>query len=230
MAGGIQQIVPRGCGLVYIPITKCACTSVKRALYELEHQRPYQPTPDSESNGLSIHGFYNQREDLWTSVARLRSMQGVVRFAVVRDPVEKLVSCYRHRVVGQGCLHRVQRAVNRRGLPLDPDINTFCLNLPGYRKASGSIRHHSRHQSDFLGGTLDYLDRIFPLERLEQLQEMLSEKFPGTVIPKENSSSGESGLADLTEEALNAAIGYYRKDYKLLQDLYSPEKIFDKWR
>ena len=54
---------------------------------------------------------------------------------------------------------------------------------------------------------------------------MLSELKPDLQMKSEKSGGPSFNLADLSEEALDKIINFYREDYNLLADYYSPEGI-----
>lgn len=224
----LHQIYLPDQDLLYIPIPKNASSSTKHALYEVEYGKRFDYGLKKNDGFEDIHDYYKKRADAFTSVNKLRNMDSLTRFAIVRDPVERLVSCYRNRVVDLGDLRPTEAALKRVGLPLEPDLNTFVLNLRQYRNINKVIEHHSRPQSRFLGGTLKYLDRIVPMEQIAELEEMLQRYKPGLNMLEKKSGGTEVDTSDLSRKALNSAIRFYRKDYRLLRDFYTPDKTREK--
>lgn len=216
--------------LLYIPIPKNACTSIKHAMYEIEFGRRFDPEFRDEHGYEDHHDYYKKRPGAFTSVRKLQEIENVTRFAVVRDPVERLISCYRNRVLDLGDLQSTASALQQMNLPVEPDINTFILNLERYRKANKKIEHHSRPQHYFFGGTIQYLDRLFPLEKPDELAEMLKNYKPDLEILKRKSGGSDVNLTDISEVALKHAVEFYHKDYELLESFYSPDDIFEKYR
>lgn len=221
----IHQVYLRQQKLIYIPIPKNACTSIKHALHEVEFVKRFDSDLPEFSNYREHHEYYKKRANAFTSIEKLRSQTRVTRFAVVRDPVRRLLSCYRNRVLDLGDLEQTKAAVDRIGLPLKPDLNNFFLNLERYRSINKSIEHHSRPQAQFLGGTIDYLDQIFTLGELPQLLEMLKTFKPDLELRRRKTGGTEVSVNDLSEEAKQAAISYYREDYRLLSDYLKPDYV-----
>lgn len=220
----IHQIYLPEQKLLYIPIPKNACTSVKHALHEIEFGEKFTPGKRERLGMVDIHDFYQKRDNAFTGVRQLKEMQDTVRFAIVRDPVERLISCYRNRVVDLGDLQSSLFKLEKMGLPTEPDINTFVLNLDRYRRTNSSIGHHARSQHEFLRGTLDYLDKIFPIEEMEELRSMLK-KYGWKYEMRTVKSGGTCfEVDDLSEEALRHAVNYYRQDYDLLSRFYTPQQ------
>lgn len=214
--------------LLYIPIPKNACTTIKHALHEIEFGQQFTPEKRERLSMVDIHDFYLKRSGAFTGVSRLRRTNATC-FAVVRDPVQRLISCYRNRVVDLGDLSESQHVLQKMGLSADPDLNTFVLNLKGYRKANKSIEHHARPQSEFLSGTLDYLDHIFPIEQMDELKSMLKEYGWEYRMRSVKSGGTSFDIGDLSQQALEFAISYYEEDYRLLADYYAPDKIRNRY-
>ncbi len=226
----VHQIYLPDQKLLYIPIPKNACTSVKHAMYEIEFGNRFSSEFKEKYGYEDHHDYYKKRPGAFTGVSKLKMLGHVTRFTVVRDPVERLISCYRNRVLDLGDLESSTFTLNRMNLPAEPDINTFMLNLEGYRKANKSIEHHSRPQHEFLGGTIRYLDRVFPIEKLDELEEILKKYKPDLKMLKRKSGGSDVELSDISEKALQHTIEFYHKDYELLESFYKPEDIREKYR
>ena len=221
----IHQICLPGQKLIYIPIPKNACTSIKHALHEIEFGKTFNASQNEYSRFKSHHDYYNKRSDAFTGINELQNKTGYFRFTVVRDPVERLLSCYRNRVVDLGDLKSSKSALISKGLPPEPDLNTFIRYLKRYRKINKSIEHHSRPQSRFLGGTLRYFDRVYPMEQLDLLFDKLTDFYPGLTIRKHKSGGTKVNFNKLSENSLQEIIDFYKEDYKLLSKYYSPDSV-----
>ncbi|SMO66824.1 sulfotransferase family 2 domain-containing protein [Fodinibius sediminis] len=225
----IHQIYLPEQKLIYIPIPKNACTSIKHALHEIEFDKRFDSDLPEFSDYREHHDYYKKRSHAFTSVKALRKADAF-RFALVRDPVRRLLSCYRNRVVDLKDLHASRRALERMQLPVEPDLNTFVLNLEHYRQASKSIDHHSRPQSQFLGGTLSYLDNIYTLDEMPELVKMLRAYKPDLELRRRKTGGTRVILADLSAEALDYALQFYHEDYKLLDRYVSRRELTKAFR
>jgi hypothetical protein len=216
----IHQIALQKQQLIYIPVPKNGCTTIKQAFYRMEFGTLF----DSDQPGFEpfedIHDYYKRREAAFTDKDLLRANNEFTRFAVIRDPVDRLISCYRNRVIDLGDLEGNRAPLKKQGLSSSPDINTFVLNLRKYRKANKSIEHHSRPQSAFFSGTLSYLDKIYPIEKLDELQIFLKSYKPALTFLSRKSGGTSFSVSDLSEEALRHAVNFYRQDYRLLSKFY----------
>lgn len=223
----VHKIVLSEQKLIYIPIPKNACTSTKQMLHRIEFGREFDTTRPVNDPYVDIHDYYKKREGAFTGTEDLNSLTDYNRFAIIRNPVERLISCYRNRVIDLGDLKTDASSLHKYGLSATPDLNTFVMNLKKYRKASKSIEHHSRPQSAFLGDTLRYLDYVFPIEDLDRLQQFLKPFSPGLTFLKRKSGGTKIEVADLTEDALRSAVRFYKKDFRLLQNYYSAEDLLN---
>lgn len=211
--------------LIYIPIPKNACSSIKHALYEIEFGRPFDYDLHEKWGYRDIHNYYKKRPNAFTGKTALEAQRQASIFTLVRDPVKRLISCYRNRVVDLGDLAKSEKKLKRRGLPLKPDLNTFILNLENYREANKIIEHHSRPQQEFLGNSLSYFDHVFTLNNMDELVEMLQGYKQDLEMRREKSGGSAFSLKDLSPEALEKAISFYDQDYELLDAYYSSQKI-----
>ena len=221
----IHQIYLPEQKLIYIPIPKNACTSIMHALHEIEFGAAYDHHEHVEQGYRDIHDYYQKRPNSFTGTKKLSSRTGITKFAVIRDPVKRLISCYRNRVVDLKDLEKTNKEIQRRGLPLEPDINTFVLKLREYRQANKIIEHHSRPQFRFLDNSLSYLDKVFPIQEFDSVKKLLKKFKPDLQMRKAKSGGSSFGLKDLSPKALEAAISFYQEDYELLNDYYTAESV-----
>src|SRR5699024_972923 len=221
----IHQILSRKHKLLYIPISKNASTSLKHVLFELEEGFAYKYFSKNKQVYRSLHDYFLKQPNAFTGVSDLLSDTSFTKFAVIRDPVKRLISCYRNRVVDLKDLEKSRLD----GLPVRPDINYFILKLNKYQKANKIIEHHSRAQHKFLGNTLQYLDHIFPMKQMQRLKDFIKKYQPDYKLLERKSKGTSYALNDLSAEALEKAIHFYQKDYDLLEDYYSADQIWDEY-
>ena len=133
--------------LIYMSVPKCACTSVKSFMYFLENDREFQP---ETLNGVKkhIHQFY-QSKKLKTTLSnfkiKYKDLSGYTKFCVIRDPIERIVSAYKNRVVHFGELK--EGKLKKYGINpklANPSFPQFVEHFFQYRKVP-QILHHTKH-------------------------------------------------------------------------------------
>jgi hypothetical protein len=177
--------------IAYMALPKAACSSVKAAIAQID--------PEPRSDGgftceMKWHAMYPTqrfRRHRWKAVG-----DDWYKFCVVRDPVQRLLSCYQDRVVERRNLYHSRNI--RRGLvnlPALPDPDFFFLNLTAYRKACSVIKHHSLPSWVFLGQDLSIYDDVFRISQLPQLAQKLEHHSGQTVsMTRENATSQKTKL------------------------------------
>ncbi len=144
------------------------------------------------------------------------------RFAVVRDPVQRLLSVYTNRVVDRKDLHHCRNIL--RGhvtLPVDPDPDFFFSNLAAFCAASSAIRHHCLGAELFLGPRPLRFDRIYRTEELGELALDLA-RIAGqeVTLPRVNRSETKLRLDDLKYGTVRAIRDFLKGEYRYLAGYY----------
>ena len=150
--------------LSYVSAPKVACTSLKHLFFEIENGYPFRPFL-ANAERYQIHRFYPGRAFADLPHAHIVDH---VRLCAVRDPVERLLSCYANRVVHHRQLHRRRftEAMRAAGLKRDPSLEDFVAKLDLYRRHFPALGHHSRPIVDFLGRDPGWYHGIYPLRAL----------------------------------------------------------------
>ena len=207
--------------IAYFDTPKVASTSIKLALYQI-------------ASGENLHG----RDDLDMVAHRIYPTQRLAgpqdftacqdywKFAIIRDPVKRLLSAYSNRVVH----HRDQykdRFVRTRaailGLSMDPDVNMFFQRLGRYRAQSGRIRHHTDRVAQYIGTDLSRFDAIYPIENLGQFSTDLAARTGQSVALLRLQTGGPVITADmLSRKAFDSLMAYLAPEYELLRAYYTP--------
>ncbi|MFN4098218.1 MAG: sulfotransferase family 2 domain-containing protein, partial [Pararhodobacter sp.] len=153
--------------LAYVAVPKVACTSLKTMMFEVENGFPFRPFTTS-GTAWWIHDFYTSIPFADLPHDRIADYRCI---GVVRDPVQRLLSCYSNRVVHHRELSRdkARRPLREADLPFSPDLSTFVANLAGYMAAVPSIHHHARPMVDYLGHDPSYFDRVYTMAELPEL-------------------------------------------------------------
>jgi hypothetical protein len=208
--------------IAYFATPKVASTSIKLALYLLDTGQPWSTRCD---NGKWVH-IHNGWKPGGTYFKPLHQDNKAWRFAVIRDPVDRIISCYRNRV----CYHNDltaskinMSALEALGLPKQPTLNEFIVHLDGYRAVAPQIAHDTRLQCISLGPDLDYYHRLYKIEELSALPDEIH-AMTGTRIelPVEQSGGPDVTRKSLSRRALAMIRHLFVGDYVLLKRYYAP--------
>jgi len=200
----------------YYPVPKIACTSMKKLFFRLENGFEFR---NFRANGKlkTIHSFFGSRP---FEKSRQDDVEGHFRVAVVRDPVDRLVSCYRNRVVFHKDLseQRLSPAAVAAGLVPNPSLSTFVRELDGYVQHTGSISHHAAPIVTYLGHDPKWFSAICNLQEIEQLitelQAIVGNEHP-LVLPREQTGGPKLSRQDLTPSEITKIEHFYAKDYNI---------------
>lgn len=196
----------------YTPAPKVACSSLKSWFFHLENGRPFE---NMVRNGgvFHIHNYYST-----TPFRKLAhgDSERFWKFAVVRDPVRRLISCYSNRVVYYNELsdrHLSPEKVKSGANP-SPSLEEFIEKLEIYMDASDSIKHHASPLVYFLGDMASYYDRVFKIEELPLLEDELNGRTGGAIkIPHEQAGGPKIDAASLSTNSLDKIRAIYKADY-----------------
>lgn len=201
-------------GISYFSVPKCACSSLKHWFFEIENGFEFRTY---RANG-EIRHVHNAAYPSRQFNRRLRKRAaGNWRFAVVRDPVQRLLSCYGNRVVQLRELGELKVAGRRRrNLMLDPDLHTFVAHLGDYRRLSPSIAHHTRRLTFFLGKRPAWFDRIYDISELPTMIADVAERVGEVPELRRVKSDGAKFTVDmLSDEEIGKIRRFYADDYRI---------------
>lgn len=210
----------RSTALLYFPVPKVACTSIKHAI--LEHNDPALSAriPAPEPIRLSLWRSGRHVHDVYPS-RRFRPYYPLCFahlrwFCVVRDPLLRFLSNYSNRVLHSGDLKRTDaEAFRAEGLSAEPDLEEFTARLEDYARLNRSIAHHTRPMTAYLGYDPARYDRIFSMKELAALPAYCAEA--GAMITLPHKQTGGPKIApDMLSVAAEQKIRrYYAEDYRI---------------
>jgi len=198
--------------LSYISVPKAACSSLKSMFFRVENHCPF---PEFTANGRRwfVHDVYPSMAFPRLPHARIASHR---RIAVVRDPLERLLSCYANRVVHYEELseaHLSPEAIAAGASP-DPDLRTFVDRLRLYREHSPSIHHHTNPLCHYLGAEPGYFERLFTLATLPALVALVAAATGQTLAIERLQTGGPKiGRDALTPGLISRLETFYEADY-----------------
>lgn len=206
-------------GLSYYPAPKCACTSLKKAMFRIQNGFDFRNFKINERRQF-IHSLYATMKFERSSAM---DREGHFRFVVVRDPVRRFLSCYSNRVLYHKELSekKLGDAALADGLRPNPTLSEFVDNLDLYRKHSWSITHHSEPQVFFFGSDPQYFSRIYDIRELDELCSDLS-KLTGepVAIGREQTGGPKIDIDSLSSAEIAKVRSFYHKDYDTFGDRF----------
>ncbi|MGB3508613.1 MAG: sulfotransferase family 2 domain-containing protein [Microcoleaceae cyanobacterium] len=155
----------------------------------------------------------------------------------MREPVKRFLSAFSniilfHRAVFEKHkLLTTTQYLSIAKLGVNPDINWSIKNLELYSEMSLEWKVHIKPESTWMGNEIKGFERVFQVERLGELGKKLSEITGFEVnLPRLNTGGIKISLAELSEKSMKKLIDFYARDYELLKDDYSPDKIWDEYQ
>ncbi len=209
--------------LVYFPIPKCACTTLKSVFYRLNFGNEFT-SDDIADDG--IHGLYAGTPKYRLNIlARYAAWRRVI---VIRDPVLRFLSAYTSRVLDRGELGEkfVGESARRFEVPLDPDIHQFVQHFDIYQAISPHVRHHFAPHAHFAGPTLDAYTDVYEFDELESLHAMLKSYVDYDFsMPRLQRSTTSLSVDSISVRELCEISGHLAGDYALLRHYYNPTSV-----
>lgn len=193
-----------GANMAFVAIAKNAVTLLKQLAV-------YSKTNYKTKNEDEIHQLvgYTERNGYLLSVAKSEELQrkNIIRFAVWRDPVERLISCYKYFILEKNnriyfsYLHLYQEPSFDRFL----EFVRFELSKtdPSYQD------EHIRRQSDFY--SLNDVDFVVPINKINNFLEEYGVRLLNEKI---NTTSIDFKLDDLDQ--INEIKHLYSRDYDII--------------
>lgn len=197
--------------VLYFPVPKNMCSTLKQAIYFLEHKEDY----DKEREQKDIHEYYFEREIKYQTKKAIKSSD-YTKLAVIRDPIKRFVSAYRNRVLDLGDMLPFASQLQKQGLSVKPDLNTFVENLAVYRAVVPSIRHHTDPQTYFLGTDMTIFDVVKDIHQAAEVFALFQDKCPELTFKREKSGGTQVKQEELTPQSISALESFYAEDYQIL--------------
>ncbi|MEM9811991.1 MAG: sulfotransferase family 2 domain-containing protein [Pseudomonadota bacterium] len=201
--------------LSYFSVPKCACTSLKTFFFEVENGEPFRPF---RANGKLRHIHNAAYGSKPFEREAHPEMADHWKAAIVRDPVDRVVSAYANRVLGHRCLAGIALTEEDRekGLTECPDLPTFARHLWRYRKLSRDVEHHVAALTHFLGRDASYYDALYPMSGVGQFVEDVAARIgPVPALQRMQTSGGQKvGREQLGPRVIAKIERMYAADYE----------------
>ncbi len=145
--------------------------------------------------------------------------RGFIRFTIIREPIERLISAYSDRVADRDDIRRSSVSTflcKLLGLNPSPSLEEFALNLRKYYLINDRIYRHVLPQIRYIGKDPAFYDRIFSLREMDKVAEYLAELSGKEIeIKKRNVSVSKFSNDDLSPQAIASLRDFYKKDYEI---------------
>ncbi|NET42684.1 sulfotransferase family 2 domain-containing protein [Okeania sp. SIO2B3] len=219
--------------IAYTLILKCATRTLLATISHLEKSM--------EEESQRITTLQDQPQPYQSHKSYIVNIEDVAadyfKFVVVREPIKRFLSAVSNIIFFQRAAFENHPSLTSckylsiTKLGVNPEINWLVENLESYLEISQVWEGHIKPQHTFMGNQIKGFDRVFQVERLGELGEKLSEITSIEInLPRLNTGGRKISLAELSEKSMKKLIDFYSRDYELLKDYYSPDKIWDEYQ
>jgi hypothetical protein len=206
----IRHIVCHEKKFVYAHISKTGSTAIKLEIgLQTGVIRDY-PSPDKV---MTIH----KAPFTWRTPEEVEKLEGYTVFAFVRDPLDRLVSVYRDKILEKPLSYASYEEGVYFGL-LRYGTFKAGMTFEAFAEAIVDIPHedadlHFYPQSDFLRGVApDFVGRFSALQRDWEMAAVMAGLTP-TSLMKVNATVREPAKWYYTSHLREKVASYYRKDF-----------------
>lgn len=209
-------------GITYVSAPKCGSSTLKNWFFEVENGFRFR---SFVANGRRryIHGAAYPAQP-FKQLDKLRAGRNWC-FAIVRDPVARLLSHWRNQVVQARVLDGVALTDRDRdaGLTAEPGFKDFLRNLDRYRELSQNVRHHTQKLVHFLGRDAGFYDALYDISDLPRAVEELTRRITGApVLQSTNVTGSATLLSEVDQEDRRLIRERYAADYDLFGGVFQP--------
>lgn len=120
--------------ILFIPIPKCGSSTVKNYFTQAIYGRNYRET---------VHFHHPELYHNITPDQMHTDYSDYFRFAITRDPVDRLVSYYARNVTAPSLRREAMGELNFMGYPTKPGPRQFVTMFQQYRQYFKDFRHHT---------------------------------------------------------------------------------------
>ena len=213
--------------IAYFPVPKTASTSMKHAFYQLEHGKPFEMVrvPGQKTG---IHNKYLSTQP-FNRIDHARYTD-YSRIAIIRDPVQRIISAFHHRVERELALteKRIDMDLARAlGVKPNPSRSDFICNIEKYRLLSLEIKHHTDPFTSFLGPDLSYFTDVVKIRKIPELAAQI-ERLTGRKFEVGHRQKGREKpmVLRMGRQARDALLTYCAGDYALMKGYFDiPEAL-----
>lgn len=186
--------------VLYCPIEKNACTYFREnMLLHSEYEREFV------NSKLNPHAFIKKRKRLLLKNLEQLSRRDYLKFVIVREPLERIVSAYANKFVRN---RKVKMAVEatRQYANINPVFDqprkllTFRMFVHVLASHNDPLLdHHWRSQISFVAPVVDQFDWLVPMNRINDFLPILEKRFHAELSREKTANRNEYQSQDLEE-------------------------------
>ncbi|MEM7241098.1 MAG: sulfotransferase family 2 domain-containing protein [Pseudomonadota bacterium] len=209
-----------------VTIPKCLSTSLCHFFFALENGVEAdelvvkgKPAKINVHKHYFTHGFEKCKE---------LSGRGFWRATFVRDPMSRIISTYRNRILHAEILKK-QGVTDKKllnSLPSRPDLETFVMNLESYQKAHKKVLHHTHPLSYFLGKKPSYFNRIYTMKQVAEFRDEMKNRMkrPVPEVRRLYTEGPEFSVSDLNQKCRNHIETMFEEDYRIFGKYFEQQR------
>jgi len=193
--------------ILFIPIPKCGSSTVKNYFTQAIYGRNYRET---------VHFHHPELYHNITPDQMHTDYSDYFRFAITRDPIDRLVSYYARNVTAPSLRREALSQLEFMGYPTKPGPRQFATMFHQFRQYFKDFRHHTDPICGYLDPFDGTLDKIYTMADLPQIRERLGEIY-GCVLDDDRSmvSKGDAQDKDICRKAASQLLtSWYARDYE----------------
>ena len=206
--------------LLFVTIPKVACTTMKAYLAQCLLRTPYWKSDFGQIHP-NVHDFFK----VDTCFGQLSEAQrrATFKFALVRNPVDRLFSAYTNKVVNAGVLQNPELSKPLpSSVPSKPSFDEFVDYIDVYTGHSEFLELHCHALHFFLGERPQIYTRLMDIKQTDEMISELNERFGFSGITRVmNATAGPGFKPTICTKTQGKILTRYQRDY----DLYG--HIFD---
>lgn len=203
--------------LVYFPVPKIACSSIKYVL--LNHNK--DGMADRLPLTSKLRGRISNPHDYYP--ARLfrpwYSLQYGARkwICVVRDPLQRFLSGFSNRIQYHQDLlkHGYPEALDKKGLSQAPDLEEFVDCFERYSHNSRHVKQHFRPMCDFLGKDPEKFFKVISFDRLPEIEKLFAQNGLTISLPHLQAGGTRISADQLGSRAKSKLLKLFEEDYTI---------------
>ena len=192
--------------ILYIPIPKCASSSVKNYFTFALYQKNY---------GEFVHSYHLEMYKI-INLSEIQTLyKDYNKFTVVRNPLERVISYFTKNIRTQALVIEAHSSEKFLGLETMPSIFNIFFKFHQYRQSFIDFRHHTDPILGYLGDFAKHL-KIYRMHELNDIKELLEDTYQIKIEDKRSM---------VTENMKDYQNDYYQQA-EMIREFYQKDFFF----